>query len=83
MTYSSLTLYNNNNNNYKTIAPLFLNRIELSGAPSTVVGHSHSPGTMQSASTMIRWQGTLEGISESENVSFSNGDGTKLCYLMT
>ena len=59
------------NNNYKTsIAPISLKRIELSGAPSTGVGQTHSPGTMQSSSTMIRWQGNLGRISESEKVSF-------------
>jgi len=61
----------NNNNNYKTsIAPISSKIIELSGAPSTGVGKTHSPGTMQSSSTMIRWQGNLGRISESEKVSF-------------
>ena len=42
----------NNNNNYKTsIAPISSKTIELSDAPSTGVGHTHSPGTMQSSST--------------------------------
>ena len=53
-------------NNYKTsIAPISLKRIELSGTPSTGVGQTHSLGTMQSSSTMIRWQGNLGRISES------------------
>ncbi|KAK2164455.1 hypothetical protein LSH36_63g05070 [Paralvinella palmiformis] len=38
-------------------------RIELSGAPSRGIGKTHSPGTMQSSSTMIRWQGNLGRIS--------------------
>ena len=45
-------------------------RIELSGAPSTGVWQTHSLDTMQSSSTMIRWQGNLGRISESEKVSF-------------
>jgi len=40
------------NNNYKIlIALISLERIELSGAPSTRVGQTHSPGTIQSSST--------------------------------
>ena len=51
-----------NNNNYKTsIAQISSKRIKLSGAPSTWVGQTHSPDMMQSSSTMIRWQGNLEG----------------------
>ena len=42
-----------------SIAPISSKRIKLSGAPSTGVGQTHSPGTMQSSSTMIRWQGNL------------------------
>jgi len=58
-------------NNYKTsIAPISAKRIELSGAPSGGVGQTHSPDTMQSSSTMIRRQGNLGRISESEKVSF-------------
>ena len=38
--------------------------------PSTGVGQTHSQGTLQSSSTMIRWQGNLGRISESEKVSF-------------
>ena len=39
--------YNNNNNNYKTsIVPISLKIIKLSGAPSTGVGQTHSPGMM-------------------------------------
>jgi len=57
--------------NYKTsIVPIYSKRIKLSGAPSTGVGQTHSLATMQSSSTMIRWQGNLERISESEKVSF-------------
>jgi len=65
-------LHNNyNNNNYKTsIAPISSKRIELSGTPNTGVGQTHSPGIMQSSSTMIRWQGNLGRISKSEKVSF-------------
>ena len=44
--------------------------MELSGTPSTGVGQTHSPGTMQSSSTMIRWQGNLGKISQSEKVCF-------------
>jgi len=62
---------NNNNNNYKTsIAPLSSKRIDLSGAPSTGVGQTHSPGTRQSSTTMIRWKGNLGKISKSEKVNF-------------
>jgi len=62
---------NNNNNNYKTsIVPISSKRIELSGVPSTGVGKTHSPGTIQSLSTMIRRQGNLGRIRESEKVSF-------------
>jgi len=53
-----------------SIAPISLKRIDLSGAPSTGVGQTHSLGTTQSSSTMIRWQGNLGRISESEKVSF-------------
>ena len=61
----------NNNNNYKTsIAPISSKRIELSGELSTGVGQTHSPGTMQSSSTMIRLKGILLRISECERVSF-------------
>ena len=60
-----------NDNNYKTsIAPISSKRIELSGPPSIGVGQTHSSGTMQSSLTMIRWQGNLGRISESEKVSF-------------
>ena len=59
------------NYNYKTsIAPISLKRIELSGAPSTGVWQTHSLDTMQSSSTMIRWQGNLGMISKSEKESF-------------
>ena len=62
---------NNNNNNYKTfVASLSPKWIELSDAPITGVGETHSPGTMQSSATVIRWQGNLGKISESEKVSF-------------
>ena len=44
--------------------------MELSGTPSTGVGQTHSPGTMQNSSTMIRWQRNLGRISESEKLSF-------------
>ena len=44
-----------NNNNYKTsVVPTSSKTIELSGIPSTGVGQTHSLGTMQSSSTMIR-----------------------------
>jgi len=57
--------------NYKTsIAPIFSKRIELSDAPSTGVGQTHSRSTMQSSSTVIRWSGNLGRISQSEMVSF-------------
>jgi len=49
------------NNNYKSIAPISSKRIELNGAPSTEVGQTHSPGTMQPSSTMIRWKGNFAG----------------------
>ena len=40
-------VFHNNNNNYKTcIAPIFLKRIELSGAPSGGFGQTHSSDTM-------------------------------------
>jgi len=64
-------IYNNNNNNYKTsIVPISLKRIKLSGTPNTKVGQTHSPGTMRSSSTMIRWKGNLGRRSEFEKVSF-------------
>ena len=70
--------------NYKTyIAPISFKRIKLNGAPSTGIGQTHSLGSMQSSSTLIRWKGNLGRISESKKVSFQNGDGVKLCYLMT
>ena len=58
--------------NYKTsISPISSKRIDLSGAHLVQgVGQTHSPGTMQSSSTMIRWKGNLGRISESEKVSF-------------
>jgi len=34
------------------------------------VGQTHSLGTMQSSSTMIKWKGNLGRISEFEKVSF-------------
>ena len=51
-------------------APISSKTIKLSGAPSTGVGQTHSLGVMQSSSTMIRWQGNLGRMSESEKVSF-------------
>jgi len=60
-----------NYNNYKTsVAPISRKIIELSGAPSTGVGQTHSPGMMQRSSTMIRWKENLGRISESEKASF-------------
>jgi len=48
----SNSIPDNNINNYKTsIAPISSKRIELSDAPSTGVGQTHSQGTMQSSST--------------------------------
>ena len=55
-----------------SIAPIYSKRIKFSGAPSGGVGQTHSPGTMQSSSTLIRWQGHVGRISESEKVSLSN-----------
>ena len=54
-----------NNNNWKTIASLSLNRIELSGTPSTGVGQTHSPGTMQSLLTndQMEWKFRIMNIS--------------------
>jgi len=64
-------IVNNNINNYKTsIAPISSKRIELSGAPTTGVGQTHSSGMMQSSSTMIRWQGNLGRVSKSEWLGF-------------
>ena len=55
------SLLNNNNNNYKTsIAPISSKKFELSGQPSTGVGQTHSPGTMQSSSTNDQLE-TYEG----------------------
>jgi len=48
----------------------FSKRIELSGTHSIGVGQTHSPGMMQSSSTMIGCRGNLERISKSEKVSF-------------
>ena len=62
---------NNNNNNCKTsIVPMSSKRIKLSGTPSTWVGQTHSSGTRQSSTTMIRWSGNLGRISKFEKVSF-------------
>ena len=48
------------NNNYKTsIAPISSKSIELSGAPSTGVGQTHSPGIMESSSTNDQMEWTL------------------------
>jgi len=47
------------NNNYETsIAPISSKRIEISGAPSTGVGQTHSPGKMQISSTndQMEWK---------------------------
>ena len=38
----------------------------LSGAPSTGIGQTHSPYTMQSSSTIITWKGNLGRLRESE-----------------
>jgi len=55
--YIYIYIYIYINNNYKTsIVPISSKRIELSGAPSTGIGQTHTPGTMQSSSTMIRWK---------------------------
>jgi len=56
---------NNNNNNYYQTSkgPISSKRIKLGGAPSTGVGQTHSLGTMQSSSTIIRWQGNVGMIS--------------------
>jgi len=53
-----------------SIAPISSKRIELGGAPSAGVGKTHSPGTMQSSSTMIRWSVNLGKRSDSEKVNF-------------
>jgi len=58
------------NNNKTSVVPVSFKRIELSGVPNTGVGQFHSLGTMQGSSTMIRWQGKVGRISESEKVSF-------------
>ena len=51
---------NNNNNNYKTyIAPISSKRIEPRGAPSTGIGQTRIPGTMQSSSTNDRMERKL------------------------
>ena len=43
-----MEIHSFNNNNYKTsIAPISWKRIELSVAPRTGVGQTHSPGTIQ------------------------------------
>ena len=58
-------------NNYTTsIAPISSKWIEFSGVPSTGVWQTHSPGTMQSSSAMIRWKENFGRVSESEKVSF-------------
>ena len=50
--YLTVRVYNNNNNYKTSIAPISSKRIELSGTPSTEVGQTHSPGTMQGSSTI-------------------------------
>jgi len=73
---------NNNNNNKKTsIAPISPRRIELSGAPSTGVGQTHSPSTMQSSSTNDQMEWKLRKGRQVWKCEFSNGDGKKLYYL--
>ena len=56
--YSYGMLGNNNNNNKTSIAPIYLKIIELSGAPSTGVGQTYIPDTMQSSSTndQMEWK---------------------------
>ena len=64
------SLYNNNKNNYKTsIVPISSKQSEFSGAPNPGVGQTH-----------ILSSSTNDQVSKCE---FSNGDGNKLCYLMT
>ena len=73
---------NNNNNNYKTsIAPISSKRIEFSGVHSTGVRQTHSPCTMQSSSTMIRWK--LRKDKRVGKGEIANSDRKKLCYLVT
>ena len=44
--------------------------VNILATNNTGVGQIHSPGTMQSSPTMIRWKGNLGRISESKNVRF-------------
>ena len=48
--FHQILITNNINNCKISIAPISSKRIELSGAPSTRVGQTHSPSTMLSSS---------------------------------
>ena len=72
----------NNINNYNTsIVSISSKRIELSGAPRTRAGQSHSPGTMLSSSTNDQMKWKLRKDKEVGKGEFSNGEGKKLRYL--
>jgi len=60
-----------------------LKRIKLSGAPNTGVQQSHSHGMMQNLSINDWMQQKLRRDMQVLKDDFSNGDGNKLCYLMT
>jgi len=65
-TYNATMLFSftNYKNDKTSIPPISSKRIKLSGTPSTGVGQTHSN------QQMVRWQGNLGRISESEKVSF-------------
>ena len=48
-----------------------------------LVRESVSPGTMQNSSTNDQMQWKLRRDKEVWKGEFSNGDGKKICYLMT
>ena len=67
-----------NNNNYKLLLRQYPQK-ESNSVAHVVHGlGTHSLGTMQSHQQMIRWSGNLGRKSK-----FSNGNGKKLCYLIS
>ena len=59
-----------NNSDKTSIAPISSKRIKLNGAPSTGVGQTHSPCTMQNSSTNDLMEWKLREKGKSEKVSF-------------
>jgi len=74
---------NNNINNNKLLCRQYPRiGLELSGSPSTGVGQTNTPDTIQNSSTDDRIQGKLRKLRRDKQVEkgqFSNSDGNKLC----